>query len=205
MSLQQKTFVETLKEKLKPGVKVYVTSKGAELFDELSALQELVIDHVTGDSENFLVVVKDYESAFSQLAFEKGNIATYDMLSPDDKRLLWKMSPNESYVDIEGDFKRYGEKEEIAGDENLVNDMVKNPKHYQLFEEFGLEIKDVNKRILDNIEKSDFDMTLYEASWWTQSSQYLLRFYEKGGVEDLKKCVQTLQFVIESMEERQKK
>ena len=83
-------------------------------------------------------------------------------------------------------------------------DMIVSPKHYQLFPEFNLEIKDINKRILDNIEESNFDITLYEAGWYQQSMQYFERFYLKNGIEDLKKGIQTMQFVIDSMEQRKK-
>lgn len=212
MSLQQKTFVETLKEKLTVGTKVYVTSKGYEetsMYYKISKLEGGVITHVywENDSADFTVKFSSGESCPSEISFERGWLATYDMLTPSDKTILWQMSPEQSHVDSKGEFHKYEQEEierirELPDDENLENDMVKSPKHYQLFPEHDLEIKDVNKRILDNIEKSDFDMTLYEASWWTQSSQYMLRFFEKGGVEDLKKCVQTLQFVIDSMEER---
>lgn len=83
-------------------------------------------------------------------------------------------------------------------------DMIVSPKHYQLFPEFNLEIKDINKRILDNMEESGFDITLYEAGWYQQSMQYFERFYLKNGIEDLKKGIQTMQFVIDSMEQRKK-
>lgn len=97
-----------------------------------------------------------------------------------------------------------GENVPTAHTEALVNgyDMVKKPNHYQLFPEYGLEVKDINKRLLDNIEASDFDITLYEAGWFQQSMQYFLRCYAKNGVEDLEKGVQTMQFVIDSMKER---
>lgn len=81
-------------------------------------------------------------------------------------------------------------------------DVVKSPKHYQLFPEYSLEIKDVNKRILDNIQSSEFDMTFYEAGWYQQSMQYFERFYEKNGLEDLEKGIQTMQFVVDSMKKR---
>lgn len=88
--------------------------------------------------------------------------------------------------------------------ETQKTDMVVSPKHYQLFPEFTLEIKDINKRILDNMEESGFDITLYEAGWYQQSMQYFERFYLKNGIEDLKKGIQTMQFVIDSMEQRKK-
>ena len=89
-------------------------------------------------------------------------------------------------------------------EETQKPDMVVSPKHYQLFSEFNLEIKDINKRILDNMEESGFDITLYEAGWYQQSMQYFERFYLKNGIEDLKKGIQTMQFVIDSMEQRKK-
>ena len=89
-------------------------------------------------------------------------------------------------------------------EETQKPDMVVSPKHYQLFPEFNLEIKDINKRILDNMEESGFDITLYEAGWYQQSMQYFERFYLKNGIEDLKKGIQTMQFVIDSMEQRKK-
>ena len=88
--------------------------------------------------------------------------------------------------------------------ETQKQDMIVSPKHYQLFPEFNLEIKDINKRILDNMEESGFDITLYEAGWYQQSMQYFERFYLKNGIEDLKKGIQTMQFVIDSMEQRKK-
>lgn len=86
-----------------------------------------------------------------------------------------------------------------------MSDMIKKPKHYQLFPEYNLEIKDINKRILDNMQECGYDITLYEAGWWQQSMQYFERFYLKNGLEDLKKGIQTMQFVIHSMEDRNDK
>lgn len=81
-----------------------------------------------------------------------------------------------------------------------VSDMVKKPNHYQLLPEY--EVKDVIKALLDKIEASDFDMTYYEAGFFQQSMQYFMRFYAKNELEDLKKGVETMQFVINSMEAR---
>jgi len=83
-----------------------------------------------------------------------------------------------------------------------VSDMVKNPNHYQLFPEYDLEVKDINKRLLDKIEDSEFDMTFYEAGWYQQAMQYFQRFYSKNGIEDIEKGIQTMQFVLESMKDR---
>ena len=83
-------------------------------------------------------------------------------------------------------------------------DMVNKPKHYQLFPEHNLEVKDINKRILDNMESSGFNITLYEAGWYQQAMQYFERCYLKNGLEDLEKGIVTMQFVVDSMKERLK-
>lgn len=90
--------------------------------------------------------------------------------------------------------------EDVSLTKQPVSDMVKKPNHYQLLPEY--EVKDVIKALLDKIEASDFDMTYYEAGFFQQSMQYFMRFYAKNELEDLKKGVETMQFVINSMEER---
>ena len=70
--------------------------------------------------------------------------------------------------------------------------------------EHNLEIKDINKRILDNMEESSFNITLYEAGWYQQAMQYFERCYLKNGLEDLEKGIVTMQFVVDSMKERLK-
>jgi len=79
-------------------------------------------------------------------------------------------------------------------------DVVKKPNHYQLLPEY--EVKDINKALLDKIESSGYDISLYEAGWFQQSMQYFLRFYAKNGIEDLEKGIETMQFVVDSMKER---
>lgn len=81
-----------------------------------------------------------------------------------------------------------------------MTDTIKSPNHYALIENY--EVKDINKALLDRIEESDFDISLYEAGWYQQSMQYFMRFYAKGGLEDLEKGVQTMQFVVDSLKER---
>lgn len=79
-----------------------------------------------------------------------------------------------------------------------MTDMVKKPNHYQLLPEY--EVKDINKALLDKIEESDFEMSLYQAGWYQQAMQYFMRFYAKNGLEDLKKGIQTMQFVVDDLE-----
>ena len=85
-----------------------------------------------------------------------------------------------------------------------LEETVLSPSHYQLFPEFNLEVKDVNKRLLSKIEDSDFDMNLFEAGWYQQAMQYFFRFYAKNGINDLEKGINSLQIMIDSYKERRK-
>lgn len=82
----------------------------------------------------------------------------------------------------------------------VEHDAVKSPKHYAVIGEY--QVKDINKAILDSMLEEGFDITLDEAGWWQQAMQYLMRGHKKGGIEDYKKAIQAMQFVVESMEER---
>jgi hypothetical protein len=78
-------------------------------------------------------------------------------------------------------------------------DLISSPSHYSSpIPEY--EVKDILKAFLDDMENED--ISLFEAGWWQQSMQYFLRFYKKNGIEDLKKGIQSMQLVVESMEKR---
>jgi len=79
------------------------------------------------------------------------------------------------------------------------HDIVKNPSHYDLLP--GHQVKDITKIVLDRIQESDMNIPLSSAGWLQQSLQYLLRCYEKGGIEDLKKAHETLGFALKDIEE----
>ena len=74
-------------------------------------------------------------------------------------------------------------------------DNVKNPRHYQLLP--GVEVKDVRKAILDNIETSP---TLYAVDCWSRSWEYLTRMWGKNGLEDAKKARVYLDWLITELE-----
>ena len=79
---------------------------------------------------------------------------------------------------------------------------VTKPKHYQIFPEFDIEVKDINERLLDNIQESDFDMSLFEAGWFQQAMQYFLRFYAKNGINDIEKGINSMQIFVDSYKSR---
>lgn len=85
-------------------------------------------------------------------------------------------------------------------------DVVKKPKHYMLFEEEGIEVRDVLAKLADKIKMSDNRVPLWEVSPlfeadYVQLMQYLMRFMDKNGVEDLKKARWYLDKLIDAYDE----
>jgi hypothetical protein len=76
-------------------------------------------------------------------------------------------------------------------------DTVDKPKHYMLFEEEGIEVRDVLEKL---VSKIDFIPTGLFTSDYVQMMQYLMRFMDKNGAEDLKKARWYLDKLIEAYE-----
>lgn len=83
-------------------------------------------------------------------------------------------------------------------------DIVSNPKHYMLFEQEGIEVRDVIAKLLNKLQDEETGKTPYYKtarmfeSDYVQMMQYLMRFMDKNGVEDLKKARWYLDKLIES-------
>ncbi len=75
-----------------------------------------------------------------------------------------------------------------------VHDPVNNPSHYQLLP--GVEVRDVIKVLVSKIADKGV-LTEMQISDYVQMMQYLLRFMEKGGVEDIKKAKVYLEWILE--------
>jgi len=75
------------------------------------------------------------------------------------------------------------------------NDMVNKPPHYQLLP--GVEVYDVRLALLKKIEPST---PFEQVSDWDRASEYLLRMWQKNGLEDAKKARWYLNKLIEKME-----
>lgn len=69
-----------------------------------------------------------------------------------------------------------------------IKSAVNHPEHYQGIK--GLEVKEV----LENFVKNKSGM---EAHRWCSAVEYLLRYAEKNGVEDLKKARKNIDWLIE--------
>lgn len=84
-------------------------------------------------------------------------------------------------------------------------DVVSKPKHYMLFDEtyvkncatfeYGIEVRDVISKLLDKLEGKCSHQV---AADYVQLMQYLMRFMDKNGVEDLKKARWYLDKMIQS-------
>jgi hypothetical protein len=81
-------------------------------------------------------------------------------------------------------------------------DTVNKPKHYMLFEQQGIEVRDVIEQLLGKLTKNSKGFTFSHqcASDYVQMMQYLMRFMDKNGVEDLKKARWYLDKLIDSYE-----
>lgn len=80
----------------------------------------------------------------------------------------------------------------------LPFDPVTKPKHYMLFEELGIEVRDVLEKLAGKLPKSAAPMFIAD---YIQAMQYGMRFMEKNGVEDLKKMRWYLDKLIGSYEQ----
>ena len=76
-----------------------------------------------------------------------------------------------------------------------LHDPVKSPSHYQLLP--GVEVIHVRKALLDKIPN---DWTPYQIDCWSRAWEYLTRAPAKNGLEDLKKGLTYLEWLIEDME-----
>lgn len=69
-------------------------------------------------------------------------------------------------------------------------DNVKSPKHYMLFEDKGIEVRDVLEKLSQKVYESYYTPTSMPMalSDYVQMMQYLMRFMDKNGKEDLEKA-----------------
>ena len=95
------------------------------------------------------------------------------------------------------------------------HDAVNKPKHYMLFSEEdvrgffadnkGIEVRDVIEKLVNKIREGSNvpfwkKCPLFEADY-VQMMQYLMRFMDKGGLEDLKKAMWYLDKLIKAYED----
>lgn len=82
-------------------------------------------------------------------------------------------------------------------------DTVEKPKHYMLFEEEGIEVRDVLVKLVDKMWTVPMPVKggAMQFADYVQMMQYLMRFMDKNGVEDLKKARWYLDKLIEAYDD----
>lgn len=86
-------------------------------------------------------------------------------------------------------------KHDLKDYEQLPFDAVNKPKHYMLFPDKGIEIRDVIEKLVSKMCPFDDGMFVSD---YVQMMQYGMRFMEKNGLEDLKKMRWYLDKLIEA-------
>ena len=82
------------------------------------------------------------------------------------------------------------------------DDPVNRPLHYMLFEDKGIEVRDVLEKLVNKIREGQNvpfwkGVPMFESDY-VQMMQYGMRFMDKNGVEDLKKMRWYLDKMIEA-------
>lgn len=81
---------------------------------------------------------------------------------------------------------------------SVVHDAVYKPKHYDLGN--GMEVIDVRKVLLDKIDSSmEVYLDMHQVDCWSRAWEYLTRFMDKNGEEDLKKAKFYLDRLVDSL------
>ena len=93
--------------------------------------------------------------------------------------------------------KDHEEREYLLDKYNVVN----KPKHYMLFEEEGIEVRDVIEKLVNKIPPVSHTYGGLFVSDYVQLMQYLMRFMDKNGQEDLKKARWYLDKLIQAYAE----
>jgi hypothetical protein len=77
---------------------------------------------------------------------------------------------------------------------------VTRPRHYLLFEDKGIEVRDVIEKLVGKFDDDVLHIVNSQLfiSDYVQLMQYLMRFMDKNGVEDLKKARWYLDKMIEA-------
>jgi hypothetical protein len=79
--------------------------------------------------------------------------------------------------------------------------VISKPKHYMLFESEGIEVRHVIEKLVCKFKEDELtELHPLFISDYVQLMQYLMRFMDKNGVEDLKKARVYLNWMIEAYE-----
>ena len=74
-------------------------------------------------------------------------------------------------------------------------DNVKSPKHYKL-DGLNIEVKDVAFAVIKNIKNTKVAVCVFNVL------KYVMRAEKKNGIEDYKKAIEYLRYIIEEKENK---
>lgn len=74
-----------------------------------------------------------------------------------------------------------------------------NPSHYDLFPEYGIQVREVIGVLCDKLDKQGYSGLL--VSDYVQAMQYFMRWMEKNGEEDIAKGIWFMNKIIEQLKE----
>ena len=77
-----------------------------------------------------------------------------------------------------------------------------NPKHYDLFPEHGIQVRELMQVLCDKLDRQGFSGFL--CSDYVQAMQYFLRWFEKNGIEDIEKGIWYMNKIIHQVQEMEK-
>ncbi len=77
-----------------------------------------------------------------------------------------------------------------------------NPKHYDLFPEYGIQVRELMQVLCNKLDTQGYSGFL--VSDYVQAMQYFLRWFEKNGKEDVAKGVWYMNKIIQQLEELEK-
>ena len=86
---------------------------------------------------------------------------------------------------------------ETSDSQQNQHDPVNKPKHYMLFPEKDIEVRDLMKVLAGQLDEECYNGMLI--SDYVQMMQYLLRWHRKNGLEDLEKAQWYLSKIIEQV------
>ena len=93
------------------------------------------------------------------------------------------------------------QEDKLATSYSQMYSNVDKPKHYMLFEDKGIEVRDVIEKLVEKLQTGGKGLGHYSGMFisdYVQMMQYLMRFMDKNGQEDLKKAQWYLNKLIES-------
>lgn len=126
--------------------------------------------------------------SFNQVWFEESAEVPLDTIKGMSNDVWWVAGEAPKY-DVINKPKQVGQ--------STSYDVINRPRHYMLLE--GVEVRDICKVMADRLEDKGYSAMFI--SDYIQMMQYLLRFDEKNGLEDVKKSKFYLDKLIESEED----